>query len=48
MMQVKGFTLHEAGIADGVLFAGWVIGGVIVGSLSDYYQQRNLNLLSLK
>ncbi|MEE2770023.1 MAG: MFS transporter [Pseudomonadota bacterium] len=40
MMQVKGFTLHEAGIADGVLFAGWVIGGVIVGSLSDYYQQR--------
>tara|TARA_A100001015_G_C15032816_1_gene734291 strand:+ start:772 stop:2028 length:1257 start_codon:yes stop_codon:yes gene_type:complete len=40
MMQVKGFSLHEAGIADGVLFAGWVIGGVIVGSLSDRYQQR--------
>lgn len=40
MMQVKGFTIHQAGIADGVLFAGWVIGGVIVGSLSDYCQQR--------
>ena len=40
LMQVKGFTLHQAGMADGILFAGWVIGGVIVGTLSDHYQQR--------
>lgn len=40
LMHVKGFTLHEAGIADGILFAGWVIGGVLVGSLSDKIQKR--------
>jgi MFS family permease len=40
LIQVKGFSLHEAGFADSVLFTGWVIGGVLVGSLSDYIQQR--------
>lgn len=40
LVQVKGLSIHEAGIADSLLFAGWVIGGVLVGSISDQIQRR--------
>lgn len=40
LIQAKGFSLHQAGMAESFLFAGWVIGGVLVGSLSDWMQKR--------
>ncbi len=40
LIQTRGFSLYEAGTAVTFLFAGWVIGGVTVGMISDYIQKR--------
>lgn len=40
LIQAKGFSLHQAGMAESFLFIGWVVGGIMVGSLSDWMQRR--------
>ena len=40
LIQTKGFDLYHAGIVLTFLFTGWVIGGVLIGKVSDALKLR--------
>lgn len=46
LIQTKGFTLSQAGFAGTCLFIGWVIGGVLVGRISDAISLRKPIMIS--